>query len=29
VRMVSYSVSKATWLNAITPDDGNVLGPDW
>jgi hypothetical protein len=29
VRTVSYSISKSTWLHAITPDDGNVLGPDW
>jgi prepilin-type N-terminal cleavage/methylation domain-containing protein len=29
VRNVSYSISKTTWLAAITPDDGNVLGSDW
>jgi prepilin-type N-terminal cleavage/methylation domain-containing protein len=29
VRTVSYSISQKTWLNAITPDDGNVLGSDW
>jgi prepilin-type N-terminal cleavage/methylation domain-containing protein len=29
VRGVSGSVSAATWLNAITPDDGNVLGSNW
>jgi prepilin-type N-terminal cleavage/methylation domain-containing protein len=29
VRVVSYSISPQTWLNAITPDDGNVLGSDW
>jgi prepilin-type N-terminal cleavage/methylation domain-containing protein len=29
VRIASYSLSKPTWLNAITPDDGNVLGNDW
>jgi prepilin-type N-terminal cleavage/methylation domain-containing protein len=29
VRTVSYSISKPTWLNAVTPDDGQVLGSDW
>jgi len=29
VRGVTASVSAATWLNAITPDDGNVLGTNW
>jgi prepilin-type N-terminal cleavage/methylation domain-containing protein len=29
VRMVSYSVSKTTWLYALKPDDGQVLGSDW
>jgi hypothetical protein len=29
VRPVSYSISQQTWLNAITPDDGNTLGSDW
>jgi prepilin-type N-terminal cleavage/methylation domain-containing protein len=29
VRIVSYSISPRTWLNAITPDDGQVLGDDW
>jgi prepilin-type N-terminal cleavage/methylation domain-containing protein len=29
VRTVSYSILPATWLAAITPDDGNVLGSDW
>jgi len=29
VRNVSYAISASTWLNAITPDDGNVLGGNW
>jgi len=29
VRMVSLQVSVTTWVNACTPDDGNVLGSDW
>jgi prepilin-type processing-associated H-X9-DG protein len=29
VRGVTSSVSAATWVNAITPDDGNVLGSNW
>jgi prepilin-type N-terminal cleavage/methylation domain-containing protein len=29
VRGVSSSVTQPTWQNAITPDDGNVLGSDW
>jgi prepilin-type N-terminal cleavage/methylation domain-containing protein len=29
VRLVSSGVSQATWANAITPSDGNVLGSDW
>lgn len=29
VRTVAYSVSQATWQNALTPDEGNVLGADW
>jgi len=29
VRGVSASVTPATWLAAITPDDGVPLGPDW
>jgi len=29
VRGVSGSISAATWLNAITPDDGNVLASNW
>jgi len=29
VRFVSAGVSQATWLSAITPDDGSPLGPDW
>jgi prepilin-type N-terminal cleavage/methylation domain-containing protein len=26
---VSPTVTATTWFNAIHPDDGNVLGPDW
>lgn len=29
VRIVGKEVSEATWLSAITPDDGQVLGSDW
>ncbi len=29
VRMVGNNISAATWQNAITPADGNVLGNDW
>jgi prepilin-type N-terminal cleavage/methylation domain-containing protein len=29
VRMVSSGVSAATWWNACTPGDGQVLGSDW
>jgi prepilin-type N-terminal cleavage/methylation domain-containing protein len=29
VRLVSPGVSTATWLAAIYPDDGQVLGSDW
>jgi prepilin-type N-terminal cleavage/methylation domain-containing protein len=29
VRNVSYSISPQTWLSAISPDDGQVLGSDW
>jgi prepilin-type N-terminal cleavage/methylation domain-containing protein/prepilin-type processing-associated H-X9-DG protein len=29
VRMVSYAISRQTWLDAITPDDGHTLGSDW
>ncbi|HEY7315812.1 MAG TPA: DUF1559 domain-containing protein [Gemmataceae bacterium] len=29
VRTVNYSISPLTWLYAITPDDGQVLGSDW
>jgi prepilin-type N-terminal cleavage/methylation domain-containing protein len=29
VRTVSYSVSRSTWIAAITPDDGTPLGGDW
>jgi len=28
-RGVSASVSQATWNNAVTPDDGQVLGSNW
>jgi len=29
VRSVSSGVSAATWANAVTPQDGNVLGSNW
>jgi type II secretory pathway pseudopilin PulG len=29
VRLVAYAISPTTWLNALTPDDGQVLGNDW
>ena len=29
VRTVLPSVSTATWSNAVNPQDGKVLGPDW
>jgi prepilin-type N-terminal cleavage/methylation domain-containing protein len=29
VRAVTSSLSPATWWNAITPNDGNVLASDW
>ena len=29
VRMISPGISATTWSHAITPADGNVLGPDW
>jgi prepilin-type N-terminal cleavage/methylation domain-containing protein/prepilin-type processing-associated H-X9-DG protein len=29
VRFVSQGVSNATWGNALTPNGGEVLGPDW
>jgi prepilin-type N-terminal cleavage/methylation domain-containing protein len=29
VRNVSPSISQLTWAYAITPDDGQPLGPDW
>jgi len=29
VRVVSPGISATTWANAITPADGNTLGPDW
>jgi len=29
VRLVNSSVSTGTWANAVQPNDGNVLGPDW
>jgi hypothetical protein len=25
----SYNITKAAWLDAITPDEGHVLGSDW
>jgi prepilin-type N-terminal cleavage/methylation domain-containing protein len=28
-RSVSPEISQPTWWNAVVPDDGNVLGPDW
>src|SRR5205085_9053765 len=28
-RLVSTSISVATWANAIMPNDGNSLGNDW
>jgi prepilin-type N-terminal cleavage/methylation domain-containing protein len=28
-RMVTTSISQATWTNAVHPADGNVLGSDW
>src|SRR5262249_42444199 len=29
VRNVAPSISTATWRNAVSPKDGNVLGSDW
>ena len=29
VRLVSAGISTRTWGNALRPDDGEVLGPDW
>jgi prepilin-type N-terminal cleavage/methylation domain-containing protein len=30
VRFVSYSLAPATWVNALSPDDGSPsVGPDW
>jgi hypothetical protein len=29
VRMVSSGISQTTWANAVNPQDGNPLGPDW
>jgi prepilin-type N-terminal cleavage/methylation domain-containing protein len=29
VRMVNSAISTATWGNAVSPIDGNVLGSDW
>jgi hypothetical protein len=29
VRLVSGGVSQQTWANAVSPNDGNVLGSDW
>jgi prepilin-type N-terminal cleavage/methylation domain-containing protein len=28
-RMVTSAISPTTWQNALTPNDGNVLGSDW
>jgi prepilin-type N-terminal cleavage/methylation domain-containing protein len=28
-RNVSPAISQDTWTNAVIPDDGNMLGPDW
>ncbi len=28
-RMVSPGITQKTWANAVSPNDGNVLGPDW
>jgi prepilin-type N-terminal cleavage/methylation domain-containing protein len=29
VRLVNSGITQATWQNAVMPNDGNVLGPDW
>jgi len=29
VRGIGQGISQTTWYNAITPNDGQVLGPDW
>jgi prepilin-type N-terminal cleavage/methylation domain-containing protein len=29
VRMVSTSISQTTWIHAVSPNDGFVLGSDW
>jgi prepilin-type N-terminal cleavage/methylation domain-containing protein len=29
VRLVSTAISQQTWANAVSPNDGNVLGNDW
>jgi prepilin-type N-terminal cleavage/methylation domain-containing protein len=29
VRKITASLSQKTWTNALNPDDGQVLGPDW
>src|SRR5262249_28531656 len=29
VRLVNTSISLTTWMNAVNPADGNVLGNDW
>jgi hypothetical protein len=29
VRLVSLNITSTTWLAALTPDDGTVLGGDW
>jgi hypothetical protein len=28
-RLVNTGISQGTWMNAVNPADGNVLGPDW
>jgi hypothetical protein len=29
VRLVNTAISPQTWANAVSPNDGNVLGSDW
>jgi prepilin-type N-terminal cleavage/methylation domain-containing protein len=29
VRLVNQSISAATWTNAVSPNDGKILGSDW
>jgi hypothetical protein len=29
VRSVAPDISKQTWARALTPNGGDVLGPDW